>query len=282
MTPARAAPGLDAAVEREYILGTDANELFRLGLQHRLFSADTCALWDRAGFAPGQTILDVGCGPGHVSFDLSQLVGPNGRVIAVDVSQRFVDHLKQQQTARGIANIDARVEDVQSMKLHAASVDRAYVRWVLCFVPDPFAVVSRVAEALRPGGRFAIQDYVRYRNVLVSPPSPEFDRVFEAADASWRAHGGDSQIGLRIPAMLTRAGFRVDEVRPLVRTARPGEPLWHWPTTFFQFFIPRLVEGGYLTRADQEAFDRVWAERSRDPTAFFVSPPMVEIIATRV
>jgi ubiquinone/menaquinone biosynthesis C-methylase UbiE len=68
----------------EYVLGTHDAELARLGLQHRLWSELTFACWNRCGIRPGSVVLDVGSGPGYTAFDLVPLVGPSGRVIAVD------------------------------------------------------------------------------------------------------------------------------------------------------------------------------------------------------
>jgi SAM-dependent methyltransferase len=59
--------------EREYVLGTNDEELARLGFQHRVWGEQAFALWERAGFAPGQTILDAGCGPGFATLDLARL-----------------------------------------------------------------------------------------------------------------------------------------------------------------------------------------------------------------
>jgi hypothetical protein len=69
---------------------------------------------------------------------------------------------------------------------------------------------------------------------------------------------------------------------PLQRVARPRDPLWQWPATFFANFIPRLVEQGLVSAADQRAFERDWSQRSRDENAFFWTPSMIEIIARRV
>jgi ubiquinone/menaquinone biosynthesis C-methylase UbiE len=76
--------------EKEYVLGTDRAELERLGLQHQLWLAQAVAAWERAGFRRGHRILDVGCGPGFATVDLAQRVGPRGKFVAVDISQRFL------------------------------------------------------------------------------------------------------------------------------------------------------------------------------------------------
>jgi hypothetical protein len=152
---------------------------------------------------------------------------------------------------------------------------------VLCFVPDPEAVVARVARALKPGGAFCIEDYYLYRAATLAPPSEAFARVVAATDKSWRETGGDPDVGQRLPSLLEKHGLRVREVAPLVRVGRPGSMVWDWPPAFFKLFIPRLIAKGYLTPQDETEFWRDFKARSREPGAFFVSPPMLDVIAVR-
>src|SRR6266568_3170857 len=79
--------------EREYVLGTDQDELIRLGFQHQLWLEHASSAWERAGFGPGQRLIDVGCGPGYATFDLSARVGMQGQITAIDASERFIAHL---------------------------------------------------------------------------------------------------------------------------------------------------------------------------------------------
>ena len=78
--------------EKDYVLGTERAELERLGMQHQLWLAQAAEAWERAGFRPGQKLLDLGCGPGFATVDLAQRVGPRGQVVAVDIAERAVDH----------------------------------------------------------------------------------------------------------------------------------------------------------------------------------------------
>lgn len=266
---------------KEYVLGTDGEEIARLGLQHRLWSEQAFALWARAGFGPGQTILDVGCGPGFATFDLAQLAGPMGRVVAVDESTHFVGYLEAQRAARGVTNVDLQLGDVHDMNLPPNSVDRAYARWVLCFVRDPEQVVRRVAAALRPGGRFAVQDYFDYASLTLAPRSEVFSRVIQAVSRAWRDHGGDDDVAARIPAMMRRAGLEVLSVHPNLRVARPNDPLWAWPTTFFRSFLPRLVLMGAITKLLFDQFMAEWDARSHDPDTFVVAPVVYDIIGRK-
>ena len=279
--PPAAARAGESTAEKPYVLGTDQNELMRLGLQHQLWSEQVANGWDRAGFRWGDRILDAGCGPGYATFDLARLVGHVGRVIAVDKSSRFLDHLSRQIAAQGVSNIEVHPGDVEKLDLDPASLDGAYARWILCFVRKPAAVLRGVARALKPGATFLIHDYYRYEGIHIAPSDPVFERIFRAVAESWRIRGGDSNIGSRLVPMLAAEGFVIQHLRPLVRMARPNQPFWSWPNSFFSNYLPVLVEMALITRRDATLFARRWAERSADPHAFFSSPPMIEIIASK-
>jgi len=265
----------------DYVLGTHDEELHRLGLQHGLWREQAEAIWDRAGIRAGMTVLDVGCGPGFATLDLARRVGPTGRVIAVDESERYLDHLRTRANEAGIRHIETHRVDVSRMELPASSVDAAYARWVLCFVPDPDAVIHGVCGALRDGGVFAVQDYYFYRAMRLAPPSEAFDRAVRAVHESWVRRGGDSDIGSRLPGMMARHGLGLADLRPIVRIARPTDALWQWPVTFFRNFLPMLVNMGLLSAAEHDAFNADWAERATDPGGFFATPPMIDIVAKK-
>ncbi len=272
---------MTAHEEREYVLGTNDEELQRLGFQHRVWGEQAFALWERAGFAPDQTILDVGCGPGFATLDLARLVGTTGRIIAVDHSARFLAHLNGQLSAQGITNVETRMLSVEQLDLPRASVDGGFARWVLCYLAEAESVVAAVSKALRSGGVFAVQDYFHYRAATLAPKSAIFDKVVEAVHESLRVRGGDSDFAARLPGMMQRCGLRVREIHPILRVARPGSALWNWPTTFFRNYIPVLVEMGLLTTGDQEEFHAEWSRRSADPATFFCTPPVFDIIGVK-
>ena len=273
---------MPASEEHEYVLGTDDDELLRLGFQHQVWSREAALGWENAGFAPGHRILDVGCGPGYATFDLARLVTAGGHVHGVDVSQRFIAHLLGQVGQRGVTNISAEVMDVEKMQLEERRFHGAYARWVLCFVARPDAVIQSVSSALEPGGVFVVQDYCHYEGVTIAPPHPIFARTFAAVASLWRRRGGDPEVGARVPEMMIKAGLEIRSVRSISRVGRAGTALWHWPTTFFANFLPVLVEAGVFTAEEKETFEQEWAKRSTDPAAYFSTPPMVEVAAVKV
>jgi ubiquinone/menaquinone biosynthesis C-methylase UbiE len=277
-------PASATTPDAPYVLGVNDTELARLGLQHRLWAARAHQLWERARLAPGMTVLDLGSGPGFASADLAEIVGPSGRVIAVEESGLYLKHLHDLATARRLTNIDRVLGDVQRLDevLPAeAAVDLAYARWVLCFVPDVEAAIAGVARALKPGGRFAIQDYFNYESMSLAPRRPEFTRVISAVAKSWRDRGGDPDVVARIPALLSKHGLELKHLMTEPRVARPGSTIWTWPDSFWKSYLPRLVETGYITQEEAGAFTDCWAEASADTDCFMTLPPVFDVLAEK-
>lgn len=270
---------------QEYVLGTGDQESTRLGLQHRLWSAAAHNLWELAGIRPGMTILDVGAGPGHASIDLAEIAGPRGRVFAVDESPLFLKHLHDRVLGRHLNNVERILGDAQQLPALlpnlAGKVDFAYCRWVLCFVPDPEALVRGVASLLKPGGRFAVQDYFNYESMTLAPKREAFSRVIRAVGKSWRARGGDPDIVSRLPGLFRKHGLDVSHLAVNERIARPHATMWAWPDTFWASFLPRLVEMGEITREEQKAFEACWSEASDDPDSFMLLPPVFDVVGIK-
>lgn len=276
--------------ENEYVLGTDAVENARLGLQHRLWSAAAHEAWERARLRPGLTVLDVGCGPGYAALDLAVILRGDGtspgRVIAIDESRRFLDQLEQAARARGVDCITTVCADVQHLdrapELAPASADGAYARWVFCFLKDPGAVVRHLARVVKPGGRLVVQDYFNYESMTLAPRREIFTRIVKATGESWRANGGDPDVIGRLVGLCRQTGFEVEHLDVRQRIARPGTMLWAWPDTWWRSFVPRLVAMGFITEAERAEFLRMWEAASADPDCFAMAPPVFDLIARRL
>lgn len=268
--------------DREYVLGTGADELERLDLQNRLWSDVAVRSWRRAKLRPGQRVLDVGCGPGYAACELAHLVGHAGTVVGVDESTGFVAHANQLAAARGLPQLTAQVGDVQALGDAVAtdSVDLAYARWVLCFVADPDAVLAGIAAVLRPGAHLVVHDYFAYASMTLAPRSRHHDLAVAATVRSWQAGGGDPDIGGRMPAMLRAHGFELEHVEAHVRVARGDDTMFAWPDTWWRTFAPKLVAMGELEQATCDALLDDLAAIAHGE-GFVQCPPVYEFVATR-
>ncbi len=269
------------ANERDYVLGTHDEEITRLGVQNEVWRPYATAAWKRAGFAPGQTLLDLGCGPGWATLDLAALAGPGGRVVGIDRSRRFLDALAAEAGARGLAHVTAIEQDLDEPRLPVAGVDGIWSRWVHAFVREPRALLARAVAALKPGGALVLHEYSDYRTWKLSPPNAEFEGFVQEVMASWRASGGEPDIGRALPGWLGELGVEVRSLTPLQFAPRPGDDMWRWPSVFVDVGVRRLVDLGRLDAARGDRVVRAYEEHARTPGAFQLTPVVLEIVAVK-
>src|SRR3990172_5674758 len=89
----------------DYLLGVNQQELERLRFQHNVWGTVTRAFLHRLGVQKGWCCLDVGAGPGFVTFDLRELVGESGEVTALEPSDFYLNFLSGQMKNKGWSNV---------------------------------------------------------------------------------------------------------------------------------------------------------------------------------
>jgi ubiquinone/menaquinone biosynthesis C-methylase UbiE len=121
----------------------------------------------------GSRVLDVGAGPGYVSLQAAQRVGPTGMVYAVDRSVDALDYLADQQHQQAIAQIRRIVADAATMAPLPDPIDAALVTMVLHHCEDPAAVLRNVSRLLSMGARVVVAEFDPHGPCEVGPPRPE-------------------------------------------------------------------------------------------------------------
>ena len=266
---------------KDYVLGTHDEEVERLGLQHRAWRQQALDAWRSAGIGRGQTVLDVGCGPGYAALDLAELVGPSGRIVAVDKSDRFLRVLDAMCRERHIDNITAYAADLDAGQFPDGIADRAWGRWVFAFVKNPRAVLARMAAALAPDGLMVLHEYFDYSTWRAAPPCPELDEFVNAVMTSWRDNGGEPDIALWLPRWLEELGFEIRRVRPIIDVVRPNQLSWKWLAAFVEVGRGRLVDLGYLSQERSDAIWQAFLRLQNTPGSRQITPGVLEIVAAR-
>ncbi|HKU13690.1 MAG TPA: class I SAM-dependent methyltransferase [Steroidobacteraceae bacterium] len=119
---------------------------------------------------PGQTIADLGAGSGYYSFRIAPLVGPTGKVLAIDIEPAMLDAIAGRARREHVSNITTVRSSAQDPKLAPHSVDLLFMVDVYHELEYPYEVMTRVRAALKPGGRVALIEYrAEAPEVLIKP-----------------------------------------------------------------------------------------------------------------
>ena len=107
----------------------------------------------------GGTVVDLGAGVGYFTWRLARQVGPQGRVLAVDIQQGMIDRLERNLAEKGIRNVQAILASEEDPRLPPGEVDLVLVVDVYHELQQPEKTIEHVRRSLKPGGRLVLIEY---------------------------------------------------------------------------------------------------------------------------
>lgn len=172
---------------------------------HRWRTAENSAGYLLAHLRPGQSLLDVGCGPGNLSIDLARRVAP-GRVLAVDVAGDILDEARGRATDAGVDTIEFAVADAYHLDVADDAYDVVHAHQVLQHVSDPVGMLRELRRVCAPGGVVAVRD-ADYAAFTWYPEDAVLDRWLELYHAVARGNDAEPDAGRRLLGWALDAGF---------------------------------------------------------------------------
>lgn len=123
---------------------------------HDWLMAATADMLDAARITSGMRVLDMAAGAGDQTLDIARRVGPEGHVLATDLSEAMLRFARDNAQQAGLRQVETRVSDAEDLDVEAASFDAAVCRLGLMFCPDPVQALRQMHHALKPGGHAAV------------------------------------------------------------------------------------------------------------------------------
>jgi precorrin-6B methylase 2 len=114
---------------------------------------------DALGIKPGQTVADLGAGSGYYSFRIAPLVGPTGKVFAIDIEPAMLEAIAQRARREHVGNVVTVRSSAQDPNLPPGSIDLLFMVDVYHELEYPYEMMTKVRAALKPGGRVALIEY---------------------------------------------------------------------------------------------------------------------------
>lgn len=153
----------------------------------------------------GISLLDCGCGPGTITAGLAGVIAP-GHVTGVDIEPGQIEIATNHAREQGVSNILFVVGSVYRLPFQDNSFDAVFAHALLQHLKNPLKALEEMKRVLKPGGVIGVRDDDQ-GGLILSPYSPEMERVIQLLKMFIRHSGGDPCVGRRHRELLRKAGF---------------------------------------------------------------------------
>jgi len=213
--------------------------------------------------APGDAVLDVGCGAGEVCVELAAIVGPNGKVAGVDLSETMVEAARRT-VAASAKSVELRTASIYELPFADGAFDAVRAERVFQHLDNPEAALREMLRVTKSGGRVMLSD-PDHGQAGLALDDPAHRRVYEALQRAMVRMIVNPHSGTRLRGMLVRAGL--GDVAQLVNSFAFDHP------QFMQMFfvnerLAAATAAGEITESEGAQFIAALAERHRAGTFF--------------
>ena len=227
---------------------------------------------DAAEVRSGEVVIDVGCGTGQASLELAERVGPEGRVVGIDISTPMLECAREHASVAGLTQLHFEAADAQTRDFTRDRFDLVFSRFGVMFFSDPVSGFSNLRCALHASGRLAFVCWQEIgRNPFMAVPGAAVARHVELqrpadphAPGPFAFADADRVIGL-----LGAAGFEKIDCQALEQPLTIGRGMTR--EQLVEFSLQMGPAGAAMREADDALRGRL-----RDAVAEAIEPYLAE------
>ena len=257
----------------QYVIRGSSDGRERLRILARVMQPTTLSLLDQVGLESGASCLDLGCGGGDVSFDLARLVGPSGKVLGVDMDKEELAIAELEAKVQNLDNVSFEISDITDWQRNP-EFNLAYGRFILTHFQDPAKALSKLSQALHPGGAVVVED-IDFKGHFCYPVLSAFDRYIELYSEVVHRAGADPNIGPRLPSLLIEARFENVQLNVVQPAGLQGEVKIIHPLTMDYIRTPVLAQKLATEQEIDEIVEELYAY-ARDPRTVLSLPRVIQ------
>lgn len=261
-----------------YVLATGEAAEHRLQILHQVYGPGTREVLRSAGIRPGMRVADLGCGVGQVTADLAELVGPDGLVIGVDLSEAQLEQADRHCQRRELGNVGWVAASALATGLPAGSFDLVYCRFLLLHLTAPEAALREMHRLLRPGGMLVCED--GDLTSAGSEPASALDLFAELFGTLGPKRQVDYTLGRRLFHLVGAAGFSSARVAFNQPAFASGEGKRLLELSVVEAG-PAFVEAGLISEGALRNAVRAMQQAGDDESVLAIMPRMAQVCAVK-
>jgi ubiquinone/menaquinone biosynthesis C-methylase UbiE len=264
----------------DYVLGNLDNEIARLEIQSTFFEPLTRRTLLKAGIQEGMNCVDVGCGAGTVTNMMAQMVGKNGRVIGVDLEEKYLQYCQN----NAPANADFIHDDICNSRLaeKGGQFDIIYSRFMFVHLKDAPRAVRSMKQLMRKGGAVVIEELDHAPDSwLCYPENQSVDTLREVYVTLVKKAGGDPFAGRKIYRMLVEESFdaRVECNSPCLLMGHEPYNTLGWRIA--ESLKPQILSYGLLSEQEYVKMHKDLKHLSTDNKSFVTYARFFSVIGRK-
>ena len=220
-------------------------------------------------------MLDVGCGPGDVSFVAARVVGPAGTVLGVDTAAEIIEVARTRAAEQGLSWVGFEQTTIADIALDEP-VDAVVGRLILMHVPDPVSALRQHARLSPRRCDRVLRD--RYRRGAQRPRDTPVSGRGRRLTSAFRAVGLDPGFGTTLHSLFQRAGLPPPQLTLAAPIGGVNDPnIFAYAMEVWRLMLPIAEQLGLVTNdlADIDALLPRWREEAATAGAVITMPPMI-------